>query len=256
MERNQGKGSRVNYIIRPCRSLEELTACVNIQKGIWGYAEHELYPLRLFVNLSKIGGHVLGAFTPERCLVGFVASLPAWRGRHRYYHSLSLGVVPGHENQGVGRALKLEQGRAALRAGIDSIEWSFDPLRAKNAYLNIVRLGAIVRQYLPDYYGHVESRFQRDLPSDRLIAEWWLKSARVRRAIGGKPPRSGRKKPAAEVPIPADVDALLASDPEQARDAQLAVRAQLQKCFANGLVIVGFAYDGQSARYLLDHYEN
>jgi len=245
----------VKYTIRPCQSLEELSGCVKIQGEIWGYAEHELYPLRLFVNLGKIGGHVLGAFTPQGRLVGFVASMPAWRGRQRYYHSLSLGVVPGHENVGLGRALKLEQRRMALRAGIGLIEWSFDPLRIKNAYLNIVRLGAIVRRYLPDYYGHVDSRLQRGLPSDRVIAEWWLKSARVRRAIVGKSPRSLRKKPAAEVLIPTDADAL-ESGLAEARAYQSAVRGQLQRHFARGLAITGFACDKKSARYLLDRYEN
>jgi predicted GNAT superfamily acetyltransferase len=252
VERTQGKGNQVKYTIRPCQTLEELAACARIQKEIWGYAEHELYPLRLFVNLGKIGGHVLGAFSPEGRVVGFVASMPAWHGRRRYFHSLSLGVLPEHENRGLGRMLKLEQRRAALRAGIDYIQWTFDPLRAKNAHLNIARLGAIVRRYLPDYYGHVESRLQQGLPSDRLLAEWWLNSARVRRAVQGKPPRSARRKPAAEVLIPPDVGALA----EEARAQQAAVREQLQRYFAQKLAITGFAYDPPSARYLLEPYEN
>jgi predicted GNAT superfamily acetyltransferase len=256
LERAQGRGSKVTYTIRPCETLDELAACVKIQKEVWGYAERELYPLRLFVNLSKIGGHVLGAFTAQNRLVGFVASLPAWQGRHRYYHSLSLGVVPGHENQGLGRRLKLEQRRRALRAGLDCIQWTFDPLRAKNAHLNIARLGAIVRRYFPDCYGHVDSRLQKDLPSDRVIAEWWIKSPRVRRAIRGASPRSPRKQPAASVEIPADLETLLRSQPGEARACQQRVREQLQECFARGLAATGFIYDGQSARYLLDDYEN
>lgn len=247
------------YTIRPCRSIEELASTVRIQKEIWGYAEHELYPLRLLVNLGRIGGHVLGAFTPEGSLVGFVASLPAWHGSRRYYHSLSLGVLRGHENLGLGRALKLAQRRTALRAGVDFIEWTFDPLRAKNAYLNISRLGAIVRRYLPDYYGPIDSRLQKGLPSDRALAEWRLKSARVRRAISGKPARSARKKPLAEVPIPTDVGALLDARPRacgEVRAVQAAVREQLQKYFAQGLAITGFVRDRKSARYLLERYED
>jgi len=139
----------VDYIIQACESLSELGACVALQQRIWGYAEHEIYPLRLFITLTKIGGQVLGAFTADDELVGFVASMPAWHGRRRYYHSLSLGVLPAHENRGLGRALKLEQRKAALRAGIDSIEWTYDPLRAKNAFFNIERLGAVARRYSP-----------------------------------------------------------------------------------------------------------
>jgi predicted GNAT superfamily acetyltransferase len=256
LEPAQVRRSHVTYTLRPCGTLQELAACVKIQKEIWGYTERELYPLRLFVNLSRIGGHVLGAFTPQGELAGFVASLPAWHARHRYFHSLSLGVVPEHENRGLGRELKLLQRRMALRAGIDSVEWTFDPLRAKNAYLNIVRLGAIVRRYFPDHYGCVDSRLQKGLPSDRVIAEWWIKSARVRRAINGAPPRSPRRKPVAVVEIPADIGSLLSSRPGEAKICQQRVREQFQEYFAQGLAATGFVLDGQSARYLLDRYEN
>ena len=184
------KGTRAGtYLIRPSRTIRELAACVGLQKEIWGYPDLEVYPLRLFVNLTKIGGQVLGAFTPKGEAVGFVAAMPAWRGRLRYWHSLSLGIRRGHENQGLGRALKLEQRRGALAAGVGLIEWSFDPMRAKNAFFNIERLGAICRRYYADYYGPVASRLQQGLPSDRLIAEWWIRSRRVTQALAGKPSR-------------------------------------------------------------------
>ena len=127
MERVEVKRSQLKYTIRACQKLEELGALVKVQREIWGYAEHELYPLRLFVTLRRIGGQALGAFTPQGSLAGFVASLPAWHGTDRYYHSLSLGVLRAHENRGLGRALKMAQRREALRAGIDLIEWTFDP---------------------------------------------------------------------------------------------------------------------------------
>lgn len=246
----------MNYVVRPCQTLEELAACVTLQKQIWGYADREVYPLRLFVNLSKIGGHVLGAFAPGGQPVGFVASMPAWHGRRRYFHSLSLGVLPAHENQGLGRRLKLEQRKAALGAGIDCVEWTFDPLRPKAAFFNIVRLGAISRRYLPDCYGLVESRLQGGLPSDRLLAEWRLKSARVRRALGGGTPRARRKKPDAEVPIPGDIDRIVEACPAEARARQLALRKELQECFARKLVITDFAQDRKGSYYLLDKYED
>jgi predicted GNAT superfamily acetyltransferase len=255
LERVEIERSQMKYTIRPCQNLNELAALVKVQREIWGYAEHELYPLRLFVTLQRIGGQVLGAFTPQGSLVGFVASLPAWHGVHRYYHSLSLGVLRAHENRGLGRALKMAQRRAALRAGVDLIEWSFDPLQAKNAYLNIVRLGAIARRYEPDYYGQVESRLQRGLPSDRLIVEWRLRSIRVKRAIAGKPPRRSQEDPAV-VEIPADIDQVMRSNPQEGRQCQSAVREQLQEFFAHKLAVTGFEYDGQSARYLLDPYED
>ena len=242
----------MSYVIRPCETLDELGACVTLQKQIWGYADQEVYPLRLFVTLTQIGGRVLGAFTAQGELVGFVASMPAWHGRRRYYHSLSMGVLPAHENRGLGRALKLEQRKAALRAGIDSIEWTYDPLRAKNAFFNIERLGAIARRYLPDHYGRVQSRLQQDLPSDRLVAEWWLKSPRVKRALAGKAPRAAKHKPAAEVSIPTDFSSLVQVSPAEARALQLAVREQLQHHLAHKLVITAFAAEGGTGRYFLD----
>jgi len=246
----------VEYVIRPCRTREELARCVDLQKQIWGYSDLEVYPLRLFVNLDHIGGHVVGAFTARGKMVGFVASLPAWRKGRRYLHSLSLGVLPGHENRGVGRALKLEQRRLALRAGVDLIEWTFDPLRVKNAFFNIERLGAVCRRYVVDHYGAVDSRLQGGLPSDRLVAEWWINSARVRRALRGRSVRPSARQPATEVVIPDGIEVLRTSRPAKARAIQRTVHEEFRKCFARRLTVTGFVFDGPSGRYLLDSYED
>ena len=251
----------MEYSIRPCETQEEFGACVDLQKRVFGYAEGEAYPHRLFVNLTHIGGHVLGAFTSTGELVGFVASMPAWRGElqghhgRRYYHSLSLGVLPGHENRGLGRELKMAQRRAALAAGIDCIEWTYDPLREKNAFFNIERLGAIARRYLPNYYGRVQSRLQQGLPSDRLMAEWPLRSTRVKQARAGSSPRRPTTKVAATVAIPSDFAVLADKDPAAARAQQALVREQLQECFARGLAITGVMRDGSTYSYLLDEWD-
>ncbi|HUY14371.1 MAG TPA: GNAT family N-acetyltransferase [Terriglobia bacterium] len=242
----------MKYVIRSCRTRDELAGCVKLQRTIWGYAKDEVYPLRLFVNLQKIGGMVVGAFAPGGELVGFVTGMPAWHGKRRYIHSLSLGVAAGHENRGLGQRLKLEQRRRVLDAGIDCIEWTFDPMRAKNAFLNLVRLGAIARRYTPDYYGPVKSRLQQGLPSDRLICEWWLKSPGVKRAVQGKPARDLSAKPVAEVEIPAEMKSWAEDHPRQAQAAQSKVRARLMGLFRKGLVITGFSIDGATGRYLLD----
>jgi predicted GNAT superfamily acetyltransferase len=246
---------QAGHTIRPCRTREELAACVTLQKKVWGYSERELYPLRLFVTLTKIGGHVLAAFKAREEAVGFVASMPAWDGTGPYYHSLSLAILPAHQNRGLGRALKLEQRQEALRAGIDRIQWTYDPMRAKNAFFNIERLGAFARRYLPDHYGTVQSRLQQGLPSDRLVAEWWLKSAHVKRALAGKPERNRKSGEAAEVVIPCDFASLAEACPEEARARQSAVRQELEKYFARGLAIIGFAVEGPLGRYMLDRYD-
>jgi len=257
--------------------MAELEACVHLQQQVWGYEPAEVYPVRLLVNLTHIGGHVLGAFRVSsrrrasnrnpalrtaplqqkaqgRELVGFVMAMPAWHGGQRYLHSLSLAVAPGHENQGLGRLLKLGQRELAIQEGIARIEWTFDPLRAKNAFLNIERLGAITRRYQPDYYGSVHSRLQQGLPSDRLVCEWWARSARVRRALEGAPHglRHGSEKPAAEIAIPADFGSLAERDPGKALEIQRSVRRKFQRAFRRGLVVTGFERGRGVGRYILE----
>jgi len=241
----------VKYTIRLCRTQDELAACIRLQKRIWGYSDLEVYPLRLFVNLGKIGGHVIGAFGPRRQVVGFVAAMPAWRRGRRYLYSLSLGVLPGHENRGLGRALKIAQRRAALEAGIELIEWTFDPLQARNAYFNIVRLGAIARRFLANHYGPVASRLQQRRPSDRLVAEWWLKSPRVRRALDGRSASPTAKPVAATVEIPRTIAALVKKSSRQAREKQERVGKELIRHFARGLATTGFAVSKRLGAYLL-----
>jgi len=260
----QSKAPPARYSIRPCRGIEELEGCIRLQKEIWGYADSELYPLRLFVTLTHTGGHVIGAFSTagRGCaaeLAGFVSALPAWRDGKRYLHSLSLGVARGHENQGLGRMLKMEQRQVALQAGIRCIEWTFDPLRAKNAFFNVVRLGAIARRYRPDYYGRVESRLQQGLPSDRLVCEWWLRSRRVRAALAASPHASPalpasqarRRNIASTIEVPLDFGALAEQEPERARKLQQSVRRKFEDCFRCGLAVTGFERGEGVGRYLL-----
>ncbi len=259
------------YVIRPCRGMAELEACVRLQQQVWGYEPAEVYPVRLFVNLTHIGGHVLGAFKhrsgagraarkaagQDDELVGFVMAMPAWRDGQRYLHSLSLAVAPGHENHGLGRLLKLGQREIAIKQGIARIEWTFDPLRAKNAFFNIERLGASTRRYQPDYYGSVHSRLQQGLPSDRLVCEWWLRSARVRRALTQRSaehrvrPTSARSK-TAEIEIPADFGSLAQRDPAQALAIQRSVRRKFERCFKRGLAVTGFERGEEVGHYILE----
>ena len=72
-------GEQVNYTIRPCETIEDFASCVQLQKKIWGYSDHEIYPVRMFLNVPRTGGHVLGAFAPDGAMAGFVVSIPAWR---------------------------------------------------------------------------------------------------------------------------------------------------------------------------------
>src|SRR2546423_1516804 len=135
-----------DVVIRRCTTTEEFKACVRLQKRVWNFADIDLIPVRLFVVADKIGGQVLGGFAGKE-LVGFVMAIPGTRSGHPYLHSHMLAVDEQYRNLGLGRRLKLAQRDEALTRGFELIEWTFDPLEIKNAFLNIVRLGAIARRY-------------------------------------------------------------------------------------------------------------
>ncbi len=112
-------------------------------------------------------------------LIGFAMAIPGVRNGHAYLHSQMLAVREQYRNGGLGRRMKLYQREDALARGFELMEWTFDPLEIKNAYLNIEKLGAIARRYSVNQYGITSSPLQGGLPSDRLVAEWWMKSKRV-----------------------------------------------------------------------------
>ncbi|MGH9325962.1 MAG: GNAT family N-acetyltransferase [Terriglobia bacterium] len=252
MEKGEHTRQKLKFTVRPCRGVAEYRQCAALQKRIWGPMPRANYPARLFVVVDGMGGQVLGAFVPRHGLIGFLVSMPAWHGTERYFHSLMMGVLPRFQNQGVAKALKWKQREQALRLGIDRIQWTFDPLRTKNAYLNIERLGVVVRRYQPDYYGNLDGPWQRGLPSDRLICEWWLKSSRVYRAQKGARPRSQAGDAAAGVALPANAWMLARNDLAKATEAQLKVRRQLLAYFRKGYMITGFSVARAKCEYLLD----
>src|SRR6201994_3818811 len=164
--------------IRPLTSLEHFERCVVLQLEVWGYSDGDVIPRRVFVVAERIGGQVLGAFDGDN-LGGFAMSLPGYRHGKSYLHSHMLAVLPPYRNSGIGRRLKLAQRDDAIARGFDLMEWTFDPLEIRNSHLNISRLGVIVRRHQPDFYGPSSSPLQGGLPTDRLYAEWWVRSARV-----------------------------------------------------------------------------
>jgi len=227
--------------------VEDCERCVEIQLAVWGYSDGDVIPKRVFIVARAIGGQVIGAWA-GRELVGFAMALPGYRDGRAYLHSHMLAVLPDYRNAGLGRRLKLAQRDDALARGIERMEWTFDPLEIKNAHLNIARLGAIARRYLPDFYGQSTSSLQGGLPTDRLVAEWWLDSDRVRRILGegdaaqplldSQP--SDRVLERIEVPR-AVTD--WKQNPQQrklAEQLQSSNRTAFQAAFARGLAITGY----------------
>jgi predicted GNAT superfamily acetyltransferase len=215
--------------VRALTGHDEFAEAVRLQKTIWGFADLDLLPVRFFVVASRIGGQTLGAFEGGR-LAGFLLAIPGIKNDGtRYLHSHMLGVSSEYRDAGVGQMLKLAQREDALSRGMQLIEWSFDPFDAKNAYFNLERLGAIVRNYVPNMYGITASPLHGDLPTDRCIAEWWIAEQ-----------ASPKAKTAARVSLPS----------QKTRESQDALGRELQRHFAEGLAIVGFERAG-SGTFLL-----
>jgi predicted GNAT superfamily acetyltransferase len=224
--------------IRPLTTLEEFERCVVLQLEVWGYSDGDLIPRRVFLVAQRIGGQVLGAFDGGT-IIGFAMALPGFRNGHAYLHSHMLAVLASHRNAGLGRRLKLAQREDAIARGFDLMEWTFDPLEIKNAHLNIARLGAIVRRYKPDFYGPSSSPLQGGLPTDRLYAEWWLRSPRVTKALCGEAETMDVLE---RVEVPHSIYEWK-QDPERrnlALQVQSANREALQAAFERGLSVVGY----------------
>jgi len=242
-------------VIRGCDGMAELQACTELEKEIWRFEDRDVVPVRLYVIAQQIGGHVIGAFH-ENKLVGFAMSLPGVRTGRAYLYSRVLAVREDYRNAGLGRRLKLFQREEALSRGFDLIEWTFDPLEIKNAYLNIERLGAIVRRYHVNQYGAFSSGLQGGLPSDRLVAEWWLHSHRVNTLI-----RSGTR-PATitdgTITVPAEIYKWKASPVNRARamEVQAQNRQGFLEAFSRGLVVLGYEVDSKgNGQYLLGRWD-
>ena len=175
-----------------------------------------MIPRRMFLLASRIGGQVMGAFVGDSPdAVGFAMALPGVRNGHPYLHSHMVGVLPEYRNLGIARALKLAQREDALARGFELMEWTFDPLEIKNAYLNIAKLGAIVRRYQHNFYGPSSSPLQGGLPTDRVYAEWWLRSKRVERALREPQPIELLFEVAERVDVPSEIYAWKASPPDR-----------------------------------------
>jgi predicted GNAT superfamily acetyltransferase len=244
-----------SVLLRRCHGIEDFRACVALQKEVWNFTDAELVPLRMFVVADKVGGQIMGAFDGD-VLVGFALSVPGTRTGHVYLHSHMLAVRKDHRNSGLGRRLKLMQREDALARGIALIEWTFDPLEIKNAYLNIEKLGAIARRYNINQYGITSSPLQGGLPSDRLIAEWWLKSRRVETLLA-----TGTNLPMvaeSSIEVPAQIYDWKAA-PEtrgQAQQVQERNREQFLRAFSRGLAVVGYERDATgNGKFLLGHWD-
>jgi predicted GNAT superfamily acetyltransferase len=241
-------------VIRDCTTVEEFDACVYLQREVFALPDIEVSPRRHLIVMRAAGGWTLGAFRGDR-LVGFVHHLAAIYGERIGGYSHVMAVAEEFQNRGLGARLKWAQRERSMSEGCDFIKWTFEPVRARNAHFNLNRLGAVVRAYAPNFYGTdyatIDGEFGHSygIDSDRLFAEWNLKSPRVEAAARGQQ-LTRAAQPEATVEITPDWTRLVREDPARASDELLRVRREFQRALADGLVCSGFERDATRPRYL------
>lgn len=168
------------------RSTEEFKACVRLQEATWGDGFSERVPPAILNVGQRLGGVSAGAYDADGELVGFVFGLTGLRDGQLVHWSDMLAVRPGLRDAGLGRRLKRYQRDDVMSRGVGRMHWTFDPLQARNAHLNLTKLGAVIREYEENMYGDTDSPLHRGIGTDRFIALWLLDSARVEARLGSR----------------------------------------------------------------------
>ena len=171
---------------RDLTTLEDFAVVVDLERAIWGPGYDEVVPVPILAVTVLRGGILLGAFDGNR-LIGFVYSLPGIKHARPTQWSHMLGVL-GYRSRGLGFQLKLLQRERALRAGLDLVQWTYDPLQAMNAHLNFAKLGVVAAEYAVNIYGVSASPLHGGNPTDRFVADWWIRKPHVEQRLGGSAP--------------------------------------------------------------------
>jgi predicted GNAT superfamily acetyltransferase len=267
--------------LRDLTTIDEFRQIVELERQIWGVDYDDVVTVPILTVTVKRGGVLIGAFDGSR-IVGFVYSLPGIKDGKPIQWSHMLGVLDEYRSAGLGRTLKLEQRQRSLEIGCDLVEWTYDPMQAANAHLNFVKLGAVVEEYAIDVYGESTSRLHKGTPTDRFIAQWWIREPHVVRRIESTSTVAIRTKEAADAPlanqtrtagkwlaceayqlgrserriwveIPTGFTEMQVEDPKLALDWRMTTRAIFTNYFDRGYRAVDFVLDKPSGRgrYLL-----
>ncbi|GGS41550.1 acyl-CoA N-acyltransferase [Deinococcus knuensis] len=258
------------FVIREVTDPWAFRALERVQVSAWGYPDREVLPGTMFRISAVTGGIVLGGYAklpPEDPAslvpVGLAFGFPALRGAEVWHHSHLLAVHPAWRGTGLAVALKLAQRERALAQGLTRMTWTFDPLVSRNARLNLGKLGAVARTYLPDWYALEDDRAGA-FPADRLLIEWDLTRPHAERPA--PPPRGqvalealdGAQEPGAArlylagarvlVEVPTRPEALELPVRRAWRDA---LREVLGTYLSRGYEVVDLARAGHRAHYVL-----
>lgn len=232
--------------IRPLHTLDEIHALADLQRSAWtAIPDRELIPSHFFRGASVNGNLLLGAIAEEQ-IIGFVLGIVGWADWLTepvlQVYSATMGVALDYQSQGVGYQLKLAQREWVLQRGIKLVTWTYDPLLARNAWLNVGKLGVICGRYHPHFYGPDE---------DRLHVEWWLESERVKARLTGQDAAAAYPPDTPTITIPRDYLALQHTNPRTAQQIRLQTRHQFTTLFMEGYQVVGFERTDDGGCYFL-----
>jgi chorismate synthase len=274
--------------LRRVASWAEYRACVELQREVWGGEFSDQVPASLLSVAQRVGGVTAGAFEPDGRLVGFVFGISGVLDGRLVHWSDLMAVRADARDRGVGRQLKMFQRDLVRAMGGTTIYWTYDPLVARNAYLNFMTLGVQAVEYVVDMYGSdTGSILHRGLGTDRLIVAWALDAPaphaaatrysvgrdeipldqiRVLNAATDRPETASTVvnmppypepliAPWVGVAIPADIHQVREASREQAVRWRTETRAAFQWAFANGYRIGSFRRidDGGTGLYVLAH---
>jgi predicted GNAT superfamily acetyltransferase len=241
-------------VIKECETVEELDACVHLQREVFGLPDLEISPRRHLIVTKYAGGFSLGAYAGNR-LVGYVLSVPGFRGGERIFYSHMTAVAKDFQGLGIGAKLKWAQRERALKEEVRFIKWTFQPVQARNAFFNLERLGATIKIYEPNFYGtdystSPEQDSVRGVDSDRLFADWDLNSPKVV-ALSKREKYEENGEIVKTIEIPNNWNELVVADTAQAIAEQERIKREFQKAFGENLIAKGFERNETNPKYLL-----
>lgn len=251
--------------IRDFSSHADRAACVALQEITWGTGFTEKIPAAMLLVAQETGGVTAGAFDDDGRLLGFVFGVTGLRNGALVHWSDMLAVHPDAQGQHLGEALKEYQRERCVELGVGVIYWTYDPLVARNAHLNMNRLGAHPEEYIIAMYGEAtNSPLQGDMPTDRFIIAWPVDPSGRRTPVVTLPdglpivvqdPRVEQPlidAPQVGIRVPRDITALFAADPATARAWRTATRRAFTHYLPAGWFVRGFVADAEGGTYLLE----
>lgn len=250
--------------IRPFASHADRAQCVALQELTWGAGFTEKVPAAMLLVAQETGGVTAGAFADDGRMLGFVFGVTGLRHGKLVHWSDMLAVHPDARGQRLGEQLKEHQRLHCRSIGVETIYWTFDPLVARNAHLNLNRMGARVDEFVEAMYGEgTNSPLQGDMPTDRFIVSWAVNPAAAALPLDALPAdlplavtdtaEEGSLPNVLQVGVrvPRDITDLAATDLAAARRWRFATRRAFRHYLTRGYHVRGFVADERGGTYLL-----